>query len=303
MRCNPWSRQIGETFSVFVWGQWRIVINGEERVRKVIQESELNDGWPYGSPPVTLLGKSCPALLGEKEAGCLRSLISGPLSQSAVMKQAPQFAELAQKCVDDIIAGHFNKGDKHHNDPKDGEQSHKGGEDALNTSGSQSTDSSEHKMHKIKMDALRSYTFDLIDGPVLNLDRYSKNSSSVRLKNLTRDSADDGERVVRFQDEPIEVDEDNPSPEQFMLWIDRLKDGLCDIKFTWGPNWMQIWRLNWYGRALNARKHLEGIVRAHVEEREKLVPVHHEKGRATRDPFTSPLPLVSYAIGKRLLYF
>jgi hypothetical protein len=156
-------------------------------------------------------------------------------------------------------------------------------------------------MHKIKMDALRSYTFDLIDGPVLNLDRYSKNSSSaMRLKNLTRDSAEDGERAVRFQDEDelSEADGDNPSPEQFMLWIDRLKDGLCDIKFTWGPNWMQIWRLNWYGRALNARKNLEGIVRAHVEEREKLVPVHHEKGRTTRDPFTSPLPLVSYTVCK-----
>jgi hypothetical protein len=376
-RFNPWSRHIGETYSVFVWAQWRVVVQGPERTRKVIEESELSEGWPYGSVPSTLLGNSCLALLEEEEAGCLRRMISGPLSQSSVVKQAPQFAKIAQKCIDEIVAGYFNKGEKQNNSnpskdgggesskeedgvqtsdssddssetkidssgtnknntttraaksidrreilrkrspansfatadmtssgrariqpdgsivilppSKDGGGESSNEEDGEQTSDSQSIDTGE-KMHKIKLEALRSYTFDLIDGPVLNLNRYSRNSSNSRLNDVSGDALNDTARTVRFEVEKSEDEE--PGPEMFLLWMHRLKDGLCDIKITLGPQFTQLWRLNWYGRALNARSHLEKILTAHVSEREKLVPVLHEKGRATRDPFTSALPLV-----------
>jgi hypothetical protein len=297
-----------------VWGQWNVIVKGPERVKKVILESDLREGWPHGTPPVTLLGKSCPALLDEEEAGCLQRMISGPLSHASVVKYAPQFAELAQECVDNIIAGKFNKGEKEQDsqdsnvgetgkNSDDGEsaknsddgESDKNSGDGLNTSHYQSSDGGE-KLNKIKLDALRSYTYSLIDGPVLNLDKCKINASgSSQLKDVSGGALDDGEKTekkVRFENDQLEDKEEAASQEILMLWIDRLKDGLCDIKFTWGPDWMQIWRLNWYGRALNARKHLERILAAHIEETSKLVPVHHEKGRATRDPFTSPLPLL-----------
>ena len=140
------------------------------------------------------------------------------------------------------------------------------------------------------------------------MDRYSAGSvrssySSVRLKNISSGKVDEANRTVRFKDDESagdDDDEDEPTPELIMLWIDRLKDGFSDVKFTFGPQWMQLWRLNPYGRALNARQHLEAIIEDHVEQREKLVPVHHEKGRMTRDPFTSPLPLVRRKKSKSL---
>jgi hypothetical protein len=57
---------------------------------------------------------------------------------------------------------------------------------------------------------------------------------------------------------------------------------------------MHIWRLNEYGRALNAVTHLNEYMGAHVDQREKLVPVHHEKGYSIRDPFSSTLPFLAY---------
>lgn len=302
----PWSRQLGETYSVFLWGQWRVMVIGPEKVRKVMGEAEVAEGWPYGTPPVALLGKSCPALLDGEEAECLRRMIYTPLSYASVVKHAPQFAEIAQKCIDDIVAGHFNK----HHDTHDAERPRKRPQD-LPFSESQSSDGGENsKAHKVKHEALRAYTFDLIDGPVLNMDRYSAGSTyssrtSVRLKNISGGRVDEANRTVRFEDDNSvdDDDDDEPTPELIMLWIDRLKDGLCDIKFTFGPTWMQLWRLNPYGRALNARQHLEAIIQDHVEQREKLVPVHHEKGRMTRDPFTSPLPLVRKTNKKRIYTF
>ena len=81
-----------------------------------------------------------------------------------------------------------------------------------------------------------------------------------------------------------------------LLWMERLKYGLCDIKMTFGRQWMQLWRLNWYGRAVNARHHLERIVGDHVNARDKLVPVIHEQGHSVRDPFATAMPLVSVLV-------
>lgn len=300
-RCLPWSRQLGDTYCIFVWGQWNIVAKGRENVEKVILRGDLTEGWPYLSPPVTLLGKTCPAILDEDEATCLRDMISGPLSYTSVVKQAPEFAKLAQKCIQEILEGHFNKGEKTTiklGQYKDCDAT-RPDEDLMNTSDSNSSDS-EDKTHKIRLNALRSYTLDLMHGPVLNLDRDNRDAASTSASQQRRLShstvTDDMEKTVRFQNNNNhEKDQEErpelPRQELLLLWMDRLKDGFCDIKFTYGPRWMQIWRLNPYGRALNARRKLESVLTAHIEECEKHIPVHHEKGRATRDPLTSALPL------------
>lgn len=277
---------------------------GREQVEKLILEGDVTEGWPYITPPVTLLGKTCPAILEEEEAGCLRSMISGPLSQASVVKHAPKFAELAQKCIDEIIEGRFSdKGERpliKQGDSRDTDGTHprSGHEDLMNTSDSASSDSGE-RSHNIKLDALRSYTLDLMHGPVLNLKRDNRDNISTTASQHKHASSkslinEDGEKAVHFEDNVTgkeDTEDELPSQELLLLWINRLKDGLCDIKFTYGPECMQLWRLNPYGRALNARKKLEAMLTAHVEEREKHVPVHHEKGRATRDPFSSAIPL------------
>jgi hypothetical protein len=286
-RFIPCSREIGETFTVFIWGQWRAIVNGPERARKVIEQGELRQGWAW-SPPITLLGKSCFPFLDDEDAECLRQIISGPLSHQSIVKQAPAFAELAEKCIDDILAGHFNKGEKDQND-----NSVIGGEDPDRASDSDGG----AKNDKIKFDALRSYTFDLIDGPILNLNMYSKPSSLSSIHIAIPD--EETGKTVRFDDESSTHGDDNKNVprENMILWMERLKYGLGSIKLTFGPRWMHFWRLNWYGRALDARTHLDEIIGAHVEEREKLAPVHHEVGFSIRDPLSSPIPLIAITRG------
>eukprot|EP00934_Nitzschia_sp_Nitz4_P008783 Nitzschia sp. Nitz4//scaffold21_size171442//114551//115223//NITZ4_002177-RA/size171442-exonerate_est2genome-gene-0.189-mRNA-1//-1//CDS//3329542459//8773//frame0 len=107
-RWLPWSRKLGEIYCVFVWGQWNVVIKGHERVKRMILEGDLTEGWPYKQPATALLGKTCPALLAEEDAICLRTMIRGPLSHASVLRQAPQFAEMAEKCLDEILASKFS---------------------------------------------------------------------------------------------------------------------------------------------------------------------------------------------------
>ena len=55
---KSWSRPLGDCFSIFIWGQWRVVIKGRERVNLILESRGLKEGWAW-SPPLTLLGKSC----------------------------------------------------------------------------------------------------------------------------------------------------------------------------------------------------------------------------------------------------
>ena len=331
----PWSQKLGHMYSVFVWGQWNVVVKGKEQVEKLILEGDLTEGWPYKSPPTTLLGKTCLALLDGDEATCLRSMITRPLCHESVLKHAPRFAELAEQCIDDVLAGRFHKGDNKSTPapvrptsaaapppvassssslPKQQQQQQQDSsendsdhmyDDLLNTSDSDSSDDGGEKTHKVMLNALRSYTLNLMHGPVLNLDRHDRDymSTTTSHRKMSQNSSsgiDDWceNKTVRFQDSSEEeMDESEmalPSQEMLLLWMERLKKGLCHMKITYGANWMQLWRCTWYGRALHARKKLEGMLSAHVEEREKRIPVHHEKGRATRDPFASAIPLWSF---------
>jgi hypothetical protein len=295
----PWSKKLGDTYSVFVWGQWHVVVKGSEKVEKLILEGDLTEGWPYKSPPITLLGKTCLAILEEEEAACLRSMISQPLSHDSVVKHAPRFAELAEKCIENVISGRFsNKGEKQQIAKIESASSDSIYDELMNTSDSASSDDGE-KTYQIKLNALRSYTLDLMHGPVLNLNRSDRQynmSTTMSNRKMSHDSVvADVEKSVRFADSEEEKDEtyhhELPSQEMLLLWMERLKKGLCAMKITYGSTWMQLWRMNWYGRALDARSKLEMMLSAHVEEREKRIPVHHEKGRVTRDPLASSIPL------------
>lgn len=304
-RWLPWSHTLGETFCVFLWGQWRVVVRGPEAAQKVMGQAELEEGWAWAAP-ITLLGKSCLPFLDDQEAGCLRRMITEPLRQQSVVKQAPMFAELAQKCIDDIVRGDFhpikdvkdttatgdNTGSIYE---MDSASTSDGGGNEKGYGNSPTSPTSSDK--KVKWEALRSYTFDLMDGPVLNLDKYA---NAVERNSSNGEMPPDVEtpRAVRFQDEhetdATDKEDEKPTKDAMMLWMQRLKEGLCGMKCTFGPEWMHLWRLNQYGRALNAVTHLNAYMGAHVEQREKLIPVHREKGYSIRDPFSSTLPLIAF---------
>jgi hypothetical protein len=88
------------------------------------------------------------------------------------------------------MACHFNKGEKQNNcnPSKDGGGESSKEEDGIQTSNLQSSNTGE-KRHKIKLEVLQLYTFDLIDKAVLNLNQYSKNSLNSQL-NIASGEAD-----------------------------------------------------------------------------------------------------------------
>ena len=262
-------------------------------MQRILEESiELDDAWPYGSVPYTLLGNSCMALLDDEEAQCLRKFISVPLSQSSVVKQAPRFAEMAQKCLKDIASGKFEKKERSFHGRVHPADEIASNQDDRNDDDSQ-LEQGGHKVLKVNLGSLRSYTFDLINGPVFDLNMnaratlLSQSSGAVEGLNSAEDSVNDKSVTAGNA-----ADNALASPPMFMLWIRQLKEGLCGLKITLGPTCMQLWRLNSYGRALHARGQLEKILRAHVEAKAELVPVQHETGRVTIDPLTAAIPLV-----------
>jgi len=195
-----WNRPLGKCFSVFIWGQWRVAVQGPVATRKVLESQELEDSWPW-TPPVTLLGKTCFGLLQESEREVLRRLIGRSLSHKQVQMYAPQFAQFAQKCLDEITTGQFKK-DYHKQERRKQKKAKqqqqklsKRGQAASNTGYNmgQFDDSSDNglemsdvellfedddntfaagpageRIYKVKWQALRSYTFDIVDGPLLN---------------------------------------------------------------------------------------------------------------------------------------
>jgi hypothetical protein len=288
------SRPLGDCFAMFFWGQWRVVIQGPERSQFVLQSQELKESWPW-SPPINLLGKSCLSFLEEEEADHLRRLIGRPLSHRQVLLYAPQFAQQAEKCLQEVCSGKFKK---------------KQGENATGAPGFE-TDDSLHggwattggssvgggydlddeivgAVFKVKWEALRSYTFDLVAGPVLGFQPRQTEQSLP--DEVDAESARGGNGNKKCGEE----DEEMPTRETMMLYMERMKRGVDVIKTTFGPEWMYIWILNEYGRALNARMHLDKVMWRHVElvaARDKSV--RHQQGHAYQDPTTQPIPLLT----------
>jgi hypothetical protein len=380
-RCLPrtWSRTLGECFAIFIWGEWRIVVKGPERSRKVLESGPLKAGWPW-TPPVTLLGQSCLEFLEDQEADHLRRLITTPLAHRHIVLYAPRFAELAEKCMQEIIAGKYRRPKRRttDSDAKNStlnpyceetkqQSSIYGGSleshpswDCTDFEDGDVNDSSQRLHAKIKFEALRSYSFDLVDGPILNMNRWlplrtkaATNSVNYENKSLLKMAVSglSGDNIpslklpkrpdkstlnreltattVGFDEdiEPAMAKELGPNTDgietrklayeqsnetynsivnlvnatevgfigrdMMIRWMDRMKNGLCVIKMTFGPEWMHIWRMNEYGYALNARMKVEPIIQAHVERLSKIVPVRHAPGHSVHDPSTMPIPILS----------
>jgi len=279
------SRELGSVFSIFIWGQWRIAIQGPERAKQVLEMPNLQDGWAWSSPPVTLLGKSCPPLLEEDEADFLMGLLNSPLSHSNVLRYAPDFADLAEKFFDDLSSGElckkFDKGSDKRKQLKSGHDM-----ELNEDSGKQQEDSEHANLYKIKWDAMRSYTLDLIDGPVFGMNKWNSPEQSH------------GEATTERKHEeldPRKHDEERlPERQRVMLWMDRVKAALCVVKFSMGPEWMYLWPMTEYGRACIGRSHLQKLISKHVAERsDRIENVRHEAGHFIRDFSTTPIPLVS----------
>jgi hypothetical protein len=78
-----------------------------------------------------------------------------------------------------------------------------------------------------------------------------------------------------------------------LLWMERMKRGLDVIKMTFGPEWMLIWLLNEYGRAVNARMHIEEVIAKHVAAKDEQIPVKRARGHSYHEPSTKPVPLLA----------
>jgi len=189
-----------------------------------------------------------------------------------VLQYAPAFAELAGKCLDDIQRGSFRKS--------------RPGSKSLSAStatelGFNADDNMEESSHdgraipyKIKWEAMQSYTFDIIDGPVLGM-------------NI-------GNRDVKDKEKSSNKKEDLPSRDTMMNYMERMKRGLDVIKMTFGPEWMYIWILNEYGRALNARMHIDRTLQKHVARVAQKVPVKRQRGHSYNEPSTRLIPLLTW---------
>ena len=281
------SRELGNVFSIFIWGQWRIAVMGPERAKRVLDMPNLKDGWAW-SPPVTLLGKSCPPLLEEDEADFLMGLLHSPLSHTNVLRYAPEFADLAEKFMDDLVCGELNVKFDMGSDKK---YHHKSSNNDLETN-EESHETSRHESEhthdslKIKWDAMRSYTLDLIDGPIFGMNKWSSSEQS---------HGEGTSESRKKMNDPREKDEEHlPERQRVMLWMDRLKAALCVVKFSMGPEWLYMWPLTEYGRACIGRIHLEKLFSKHVAERsDRIENVRHEAGHFIHDFSTAPFPLVS----------
>ena len=304
VRWLPWSRPLGDCFAMFFWGQWRVVVKGPKRAEMVFKSQELKESWPW-SPPITLLGKTCFAFLEEDESEHLRRLLGRPLSHRQVVSYAPQFAQQAEKCLSDICAGAFTKRpassnrrdfDDHHRGSNNLDDSTHGG--VANGGYINDDDDGFDSTFKLKWDAFRSYTFDLVDGPVLGLNIWNNNDSSKR--SLKSDFVDVETGNDRASKTKKEKHEDMPCRETMLLYMERMKRGVDVIKTTFGPEWMYIWILNEYGRALNSRMHVEKVMLKHIAEVVARFPeVTHKLGHAYHDPTTQAIPLLT--MGQNLL--
>uniref|UniRef100_A0A7S2YKM1 Uncharacterized protein n=1 Tax=Entomoneis paludosa TaxID=265537 RepID=A0A7S2YKM1_9STRA len=100
--------------------------------------------------------------------------------------------------------------------------------------------------------------------------------------------------IVAPSDEKKSKGDEVPTREMMLLWMERMKSGIDVIKTTFGPEWMYIWMMNEYGRALNARMKLENVVQAHVGRVAALIPnITHLEGHAIHDVTTQPIPFLA----------
>ena len=282
---HRFGRMLGDCFSMFIWGQWRVVIRGPERAKRVMDSMDLKESWPW-TPPKTLLGASCLCLMeDEDEKEQLKSFIGPPLRHHNVVAYAPIFAEHAERCLEDVVAGKFQKKKDQQSAelPPSSRSLHRTFSSDDDLSLTWANHGGPQAYFKLKWDALRSYTFDLVDGPVLSMNHW-----------LPKPEQSNGEPTQQVPDSENKKEPMGPSRDDMLLWMERMKRGIDVIKITFGPEWMYIWLMNEYGRAVNARNHMETVIHSHVEKLTDQVPVTHAPGHALHEPSTQPIPIWSW---------
>jgi hypothetical protein len=283
---------------------------------------------------------------------------------------APKFAQLAEACLAQIVAGQFGKKRKNNNHnhnshhsslhgPEQQQQQHQQHHqqqhqhDAGAAHFAEQNDNNNHNddddadeddsfvngpqgevYYKVKWEALRSYTLDLMDGPIWNTQKWSQTATQTQTLQHEDDqhdqqpppppppcipphqqvasgesSSSSSNTAHQQQQQPSTTTSSSLSPpiilpqqhspplptrETMLLYMERMKRGIDVIKTTFGPEWMYIWMGNEYGRALNARQHVDNVMRKHVallaEAEQK---VRHAVGHAYTDPSTQPIPLLT----------
>lgn len=287
----PWSRVLGDCFALFIWGQWRVVIRGPERAQYVMDCGALKEDWAW-SPPVGLLGNKCLALIEGDAADFMYDIIEEPLSHRRVQVLAPEFARITEHFMDDLVDGRFksrrekqreNRMEMSHSmeAPSSESESASGDEEAQLESRSTGDSVDGIIGHKIKFDALRSLSLDLLDGPILRMDRWQSVDSSSK-EDLESDAEENNEK------KPL-------GRRTMMIWMDRLKRSMCAIKMTFGTEWMYVWLLNHYGRAVNGRMHIERVISDHVNSCSKSLSIEREVGYTFKDPFATKFPIKTMA--------
>jgi hypothetical protein len=243
--------------------------------------------------------------LEEQEADFLMGLLRVPFSQGNVAQHAHQFAEIAEKFMDDFVSGELSKKFDTAYDRKGRRKRRDGIREGLHDETieegraatrkaefeSEHTNNSgcESKWLKLKWDAMRSYTLDLIEGPVLGMNMWETPSAQSRGEATTEKE----KKAIAEPSKNVEI----PERARMMLWMDRLKVSLCVIKIPMGPEWMYLWPLTKYGRATIARQHLLKVISKHVADRSELIShVHHGTGHFIQDAAALPFPLVRLAI-------
>jgi hypothetical protein len=269
----------------------------------------LKDDWAW-SPPVSLLGNTCLPLMEDDAADVLYNMLKEPLSQEAIVDLAPQFADMAETFMNDLTIGKFKSprekrrgvretnggfvdGTKSDGSSRSFSSSSSGDdfrEEDNMEEGRGGSDDSEFacSSHKIMYDALRSYTFDLIDGPILKMNRWSQaNGESPEAElSILGDDLSKNEDISKTS---------KVTRKKMKAWMDRLKRAMCVIKMTFGPEWMYVWLLNEYGRAVNGRMHIQEVISEHVHTCSKTVPIQRKAGYTVKDAFAQPFPMLAMA--------
>jgi len=275
------NKPLGECFALFFWGQWRVAIKGPARVARILKDAAVEDDFPW-SPPLTLLGKSsCLGLLTvEEERLALRRLVRPVLQGSMLTKSyASIFAVAAQACLDRLVE-----------QQNDGIAPDQVRDEDMEEENDDIESQYDNRSVKVKWEALRSYTLDIVEGPAfLNRRLYDSSDGNLALDDLGINT--DVKRGKKRE---------NPSRDLMLLWMERLRLGLDTIKVTFGPTWIGVWLLNEYGRALNARVCLVRVLSKHVAQKAAKSDVSHKRGHFLHDPATQPFPL--WAFGRNLMY-
>jgi len=87
-----------------------------------------------------------------------------------------------------------------------------------------------------------------------------------------------------------------PSREKTLTWLKWIKEGLMGFRFTVGGKWMQLWRLNEYGRGIHARNgFIERILSDHITKMTLGSRTQRPTGLFFCDPLTTPYPLFTIA--------